>query len=1049
MATQQQLGNTSYPIICCCVTPCTVVPYPRPYDRNLSLLAAAGAQLVPFSPLQDTQLPPGVSALLIGGGQPEQWAARLASNVGMLASLRAFAAAGGIVAGEGAGVMYLAASLQTAPQQRHSMGECQERGRLGRAWLCWHCNGGCLLSGPSFLRLLALAWYAQQPCLCFMQPVMHRPNHAFSVHSLPTAAFLIVWRFVPALPLPPAPAGLLPFHAVALPLDQRSIGNVDIEVTGPCPLLAPGTKLKGFFQRCCEVVVIEERVLQGLGAPAAAGSGSSSAAAGAADSSSGSGGASGPYTHCFQARMQGGAAGAPAVPEGYTVGSVIGSIVHLFLGSCPAAAAQAVQRCLRVDIASTSAATSQAARVALAAAQASAAAALCDSPASSYPSRRLGLSAPPPRSPSTCSDAGARSGASPGCASASPAPCSAGAGGGASGALWRRAGAQSTPDLVRLSQEALAGADGQGAEEGAYWQHGQQPRQRLFSFEGASAAGAQKQQQHGEASQQQQRQLKPIKSMSIPANMHHLGSESLAAPHHQHPPTAAVATGGSGSRGGALPFAVPKRWSLELQKLGSHLSQHVMPGGGSSSGPRQGETRVSKGGGAAGSHRRNGSYGSYARLSAALESDLEPLPEAAAQALANHLPVTGRTHAKMIGLACPLGALASEAGGFGGGLPPQPQLQTHVSPGRVVSSSSLGSLAGHQQQQQLLPGQQLECPSPDVQVGGGRSPSSRCSEQVSESSSSCSAAALAGAGAHFLQQQQQLYGEVTPGMASSASGASISRRSSQDHLHHLPHPLAQHPLHAADHPPRPPSPMIPRIPSAPNGPAAMAAAAGTAGPLLHPSQPLAHAPAHRRNGSSSGCCSLPARPARGDTVVSLSPSATSTLVALGLGPRLAGVTDACRVRSDGSSGGCGGDAGPEVVCYAVCPLTGQRGSGSGARLHHKIDADAVRRMRPALVVVPCSDGDGPGGSGCSGSGAGSGEATAGRGSCGGSLLDRAVVQKALERSGVLWPESGAVVLYQRCFTLAEVGGGGVVMGRRGAGVRACQQARTSGVLQRP
>ncbi len=91
--------------------------------RNLSLLAAAGAQLVPFSPLHDGGLPPGVSALLIGGGEPEQWAARLAANGGMLAALRAFAAAGGVVAGEGAAVMYLAATVQTAPQQRHTMGE--------------------------------------------------------------------------------------------------------------------------------------------------------------------------------------------------------------------------------------------------------------------------------------------------------------------------------------------------------------------------------------------------------------------------------------------------------------------------------------------------------------------------------------------------------------------------------------------------------------------------------------------------------------------------------------------------------------------------------------------------------------------------------------------------------------------------------------------------------------------------------------------------------------------------------------------------------------
>jgi cobyrinic acid a,c-diamide synthase len=78
---------------------------------------------VPFSPLHDCAPPPGVSALLFGGGEPEAWAPLLAANASMLTALRAFAGAGGIVAGEGAAVMYLAATVQTAPHQRHTMGE--------------------------------------------------------------------------------------------------------------------------------------------------------------------------------------------------------------------------------------------------------------------------------------------------------------------------------------------------------------------------------------------------------------------------------------------------------------------------------------------------------------------------------------------------------------------------------------------------------------------------------------------------------------------------------------------------------------------------------------------------------------------------------------------------------------------------------------------------------------------------------------------------------------------------------------------------------------
>lgn len=195
---------------------------------------------------------------------------------------------------------------------------------------------------------------------------------------------------------------------------------------------------------------------------------------------------------------------------------------------------------------------------------------------------------------------------------------------------------------------------------------------------------------------------------------------------------------------------------------------------------------------------------------------------------------------------------------------------------------------------------------------------------------------------------------------------------------------------------------------------------------LLPNGAGAGAALHRRNASAS-CCSLPARPGRGNGVVSLSPSATATLVALGLGPRLAGVTAECRAAprerggagAAGAPGGacaCGAPGGPEVVCYAVRPS-----SGGGGRPYHKIDADAIRRMRPALVVVPSSDGDcqEEDGSGKTRGGSGSGSGAGGAGPWYG-VPDRAVVQKALERSGVLWPESGAVVLYQKCFTLSEV-----------------------------
>jgi cobyrinic acid a,c-diamide synthase/ABC-type Fe3+-hydroxamate transport system substrate-binding protein len=81
------------------------------YHDNLALLAAAGAELVPFSPLA-APLPRGVAGVYLGGGYPERHAAALAENRPLRAGLAAFASAGGVVYAECGGLLLLAASLQ-------------------------------------------------------------------------------------------------------------------------------------------------------------------------------------------------------------------------------------------------------------------------------------------------------------------------------------------------------------------------------------------------------------------------------------------------------------------------------------------------------------------------------------------------------------------------------------------------------------------------------------------------------------------------------------------------------------------------------------------------------------------------------------------------------------------------------------------------------------------------------------------------------------------------------------------------------------------------
>lgn len=83
------------------------------YAANERLLRERGWELIPFSPLADTTLPPDAEALYLGGGYPEVFAGRLAANTPMREAIRDFAARGGEIYAECGGYMYLCAELIT------------------------------------------------------------------------------------------------------------------------------------------------------------------------------------------------------------------------------------------------------------------------------------------------------------------------------------------------------------------------------------------------------------------------------------------------------------------------------------------------------------------------------------------------------------------------------------------------------------------------------------------------------------------------------------------------------------------------------------------------------------------------------------------------------------------------------------------------------------------------------------------------------------------------------------------------------------------------
>jgi cobyrinic acid a,c-diamide synthase len=81
------------------------------YEENLELLAAAGAELLPFDPLADRALPAQAGALVLAGGFPEVFGAELEENEPLRDSVREFAASGRPVLAECGGLLYLCREL--------------------------------------------------------------------------------------------------------------------------------------------------------------------------------------------------------------------------------------------------------------------------------------------------------------------------------------------------------------------------------------------------------------------------------------------------------------------------------------------------------------------------------------------------------------------------------------------------------------------------------------------------------------------------------------------------------------------------------------------------------------------------------------------------------------------------------------------------------------------------------------------------------------------------------------------------------------------------
>lgn len=100
------------------------------YTENLELLAAAGAELVPFDPTVDAALPPRTDALILAGGFPEVHGEALAANAPLRDDIAAFAARGRPVLAECGGLLYLCRSLDGRPMCAVLPADARMAGRL-------------------------------------------------------------------------------------------------------------------------------------------------------------------------------------------------------------------------------------------------------------------------------------------------------------------------------------------------------------------------------------------------------------------------------------------------------------------------------------------------------------------------------------------------------------------------------------------------------------------------------------------------------------------------------------------------------------------------------------------------------------------------------------------------------------------------------------------------------------------------------------------------------------------------------------------------------
>jgi len=91
------------------------------YMENLAMLEEAGAELLPFSPLDDANPPDDLDGLYLGGGYPESFPDVLSNNKNMRRKILELSRAGMPMYAECGGLMYMGRSLKNFDGQKYPM----------------------------------------------------------------------------------------------------------------------------------------------------------------------------------------------------------------------------------------------------------------------------------------------------------------------------------------------------------------------------------------------------------------------------------------------------------------------------------------------------------------------------------------------------------------------------------------------------------------------------------------------------------------------------------------------------------------------------------------------------------------------------------------------------------------------------------------------------------------------------------------------------------------------------------------------------------------